>query len=102
MSLRTIALALVTSLGLGCGGGPAAPDEPSPARDQPRDDASRPASASGGKWSGWRYQGDRNDCFFVVGRRCFKTEAAACAAARCGAKKCEVTGGGPAQVACAK
>ena len=56
----------------------------------------------GPKWVGWRYTGDRNDCFFVVGRRCFKSAEAACTAARCGNHKCETVGGGPASVACAK
>jgi hypothetical protein len=48
----------------------------------------------GKKWSGWRYTGDRDNCFYVVGRRCFKARASACEAADCGAKKCEVDGGG--------
>lgn len=53
------------------------------------------------KWSGWRYQGDRKDCFFVVGRKCFKTEKAACSAAKCKApSKCESDDGGPATISC--
>jgi hypothetical protein len=35
----------------------------------------------------------------VLGRRCFKTRKAACAAARC-KTRCEVEGGGPATVSC--
>jgi hypothetical protein len=112
MSLRTIALALVTSVLIACGGGATATDEPTTAKDKQRRDADEGGDAGDGgdggdgdkpgKWGGWRYTGDRNECFFVVGRRCFKTEDAACTAARCGKKKCEVTGGGPASVACAK
>jgi hypothetical protein len=107
MSLRTsaLSLALVVSLALGCGGGgPPKSDEPTTAKEKQRREAeaSGEASANGGKWGGWRYTGDRNDCFFIVGRRCFKSEAAACSAARCGKKKCETTGGGPATVACTK
>ena len=105
MSLHRISLALVVSLALGCGsGGPPRSDEPTTAREKLR----RESSADGdtprnpGKWGGWRYTGDRNECFFVIGRRCFKTEAAACAAARCGKRTCETTGGGPAAVSCAK
>ncbi len=55
----------------------------------------------GRRWGGWRYQGDRSECFFVVGRKCFKSEAGACTAARCKAPKaCNATGGGPAIVSC--
>ena len=63
--------------------------------------ASGEVDKSNGKWGGWRYQGDRKDCFFVVGRRCYKTENAACQAARCKApKSCNSVGGGPATVSC--
>jgi hypothetical protein len=104
MSLCTIRLAVVVSLLLGCGGDPPRPDEPTTAKDKQRRDheAGGDTGASGGKWAGWRYTGDRKDCFFVVRGQCFKSEAAACAAARCGKKKCEAIGGGPARVACAK
>jgi hypothetical protein len=105
MSLYSIALALVATLAFGCGGGgPPRSDEPTTAKEKQRQEAEAKGETdtTGGKWGGWRYTGDRNECFFVVGRRCFKTEAAACAAARCGKKKCETTGGGPASVACAK
>jgi hypothetical protein len=50
-----------------------------------------------------RYQGDRKDCVFLVGKKCFKTESAACEAAHCKAPtKCEAEGGGPATMKCAK
>ena len=110
MSQRTISpslwlsLSLAAALVLGCGSDPPKSGDPTTAKEKQRRDAEAKGDGptSGGKWGGWRYTGDRNDCFFVVGRRCFKTEAAACAAARCGKRKCEVTGGGPAAVACAK
>lgn len=60
----------------------------------------------GKQWGGWRYRGSRDECFFVVGRTCFKDVEAACKAAKCknakgkGAKACKVTGGGPATVSC--
>jgi hypothetical protein len=55
------------------------------------------------KWGGWRYQGDRKDCVFVVGKKCFKSESAACQAAHCKAPtKCEAEGGGPATMKCVK
>jgi hypothetical protein len=52
------------------------------------------------KWGGWRYQGDRDDCFYVVGRRCFRSKKVACSAAKCGPSDCQVIGGGPATVQC--
>jgi hypothetical protein len=103
MSLYTIRLALVVCL-LGCSGGSPRSDEPTTAREKQRRDAEAKGDidGGGGKWAGWRYTGDRRDCFFVVGRRCFKTEAAACVAARCGKQKCAAAGGGPVAIGCAK
>jgi hypothetical protein len=54
----------------------------------------------GASWGGWRYQGARDDCFYVVGRKCFVEEATACKVAKCGKKKCKIDGGGPATVSC--
>jgi hypothetical protein len=107
MSLSTLSrsLAVVVSLVLGCGASrPTTSNDPTTAKEKQRREAAATGEADtgGGKWGGWRYTGDRNDCFFVVGRRCFKSEAAACAAARCGKQKCDVTGGGPAAVSCAR
>lgn len=103
MSFRTISLGLLAVLALGCGGDPPRSDDPQTAKEkQRREAAAAGETSSGGKWGGWRYTGDRDECFFVVGRKCFKTEAAACTAARCGSRKCETTGGGPATVACIK
>src|SRR5688500_16981683 len=99
MSLRVMALLLV----LGCGGTNTGADEPQTAKEKQL----REAQASGeidkpGKnWGKWRYGGDRNDCFYVVGGKCFKTENKACQAARCRLpKKCNTVGGGPATVSC--
>ena len=79
--------------------------EPRNAKEKQRIEAAKDKDnqPDGRKWGGWRYQGARDECFFVVGRQCFKTENEACGAAHCKApKKCETTGGGPATVACAK
>jgi len=57
-------------------------------------------SGQGKHWGGWRYQGTRDDCFFVVGRRCFTDEKKACAAARCKGGECRIDGAGPATVTC--
>jgi hypothetical protein len=104
MSLRMISLGLVAALALGCGGDPPRPGEPTTAKEKQRREAAAAGetTAPSGKWGGWRYTGDRDECFFVVGKRCFKTQASACAAARCGSKKCEASGGGPVTVSCAK
>jgi len=103
MSLRTISLVVVAALAVACGA-PSRSDEPTTAKDKQRRDAETAGAPelTGGQRNGWRYTGDRNDCFFVVGRRCFKTEAAACTAAKCGTAKCEASGGGPATIACVK
>ncbi len=63
--------------------------------------ASGEVDKPGKKWAGWRYQGTRSDCFYVLGRRCFKSEKEACAAAHC-KTKCTSTGGGPATITCSK
>lgn len=58
---------------------------------------------AGKKTSKWRYQGERDSCFFLVGRRCFKTEKAACKAAGCKAPStCETQGAGPATLTCSE
>lgn len=96
---------LIAVLGAACGSPPAPTNGPKNAKEKQALEAKADPDLKpppGKKWSGWRYQGDRSECFFVVGRRCFKTEKAACEAAECGAKKCEVEGGGPATVSCAK
>jgi hypothetical protein len=103
MPLYTISLAMAL-LVFGCSGSSPRSDEPTTAREKLRHEAAASGEADrpGHRWAGWRYTGDRNQCFFVVGRRCFKTEEAACAAARCAKQSCETTGGGPATVSCAK
>ena len=97
MSLRTVALVLLVA----CGGSTVSSDEPQTAKEKQLREAKAAGDTDAGKWGGWRYQGDRNECFYVVGRRCFKNQNAACQAARCKApKKCDVVGGGPATVGC--
>src|SRR5688572_17946907 len=107
MSLRSSAFVAFASLVLACGN-PAPqktdPKEPKNAKEKQALEAKADGDTEKGdaqKWGKWRYAGDRNDCFYVVGRRCFKTENAACQAARCKApKKCDTVGGGPATVSC--
>jgi hypothetical protein len=102
MSLRLVLIAWM----LGCGGPQSmesSSDEPRTAKDkQLREAKSRgEVEKSPRRWGGWRYQGDREDCYYVVARSCFKKQAAACQAAHCSApRKCVVDGAGPAIVSC--
>jgi hypothetical protein len=108
MSLSRIWWCSVLSVVIACGGStPKTTNEPQTAKEKQLLEAKKDGEMSGGdakKWGTWRYSGDRDECFFVVGRKCFKTEKAACKAAGCEAKKkkCDVVGGGPATVSCAK
>jgi hypothetical protein len=84
---------------------PTTTNEPQTAKEKQLREAKATGELKGGdakKWKTWRYQGDRDDCFYVVGRKCFKTEKAACNAAGCASKKkkCDAVGGGPATVSC--
>ena len=112
MALRLWGLALALAL-IACGapqasGGSGGDDEPQTAREKQYREAQAAGEVDppGKQWGGWRYQGDRRDCFYVVGRRCFKTDKAACASA-CKSKvatvdMCLIDGGGPAAVSCKK
>jgi|JI9StandDraft_1071089.scaffolds.fasta_scaffold37178_4 hypothetical protein len=99
-----------------CAGPPLPPEEPAPtARAKGRGDGPKARTGSeavreaedpdavkrGGKqWAGWRYSGDRDDCYFVHRRSCYETKIAACKAAKCGHKRCVSDGAGPATVKC--
>ena len=100
MSLR--AVVLVVLLGCASGSMTTDPNEPQTAKEKQL----REAKAKGeldrptAKTNAWTYSGDRKDCFYVVGRRCFKTKKAACAKACGSARTCKITGAGPAAVSC--
>ena len=100
MSLRSLWFVLACAA---CGSPQTDSNEPQTAKEKQLQEAqaSGEVDKAGAKWGGWRYQGDRKDCFYVLGRKCFKTENAACQAAHCKApKKCEAVGGGPATLSC--
>jgi hypothetical protein len=102
MSARVMILATLLAL-TACGGPEIDPKAPQTATERARLEAEENGELppKGKNWGGWRYQGDRKDCFFTVGRKCFKTETAACAAAKCGkATKCMSNGAGPATISC--
>ncbi len=103
MSLRLGGL-LALVLALGCGGAQSDANEPKTAKEKQLQEARKSGElddSGGNKWAGWRYQGERKDCRFVFGRKCFKTEKAACTA-NCKSNLCDVVGGGPATVTCKK
>ena len=106
MSLRSCrhVLAIAAVVLVACGGSSKGSDEPQTAKEKlaREERESGDDKPKGSKsWGGWRYKGDRNACFFESGGKCFKTENAACQAARCAKpKKCNTTGAGPAQVSC--
>jgi hypothetical protein len=108
MSLRVVPL--LVAFVMACGGDSmrTKKGEPQTAREkmlaeEKEHPTAKDEQMGGGKWSGWRYQGDRKDCFFVFGRKCYKSEKAACQAAHCkGATKCTTEGAGPATVKCEK
>ena len=100
MSLRSLWFVLACAA---CGATQSDKNEPQTAKQKQLQEARANGDVDkpGTKWGGWRYQGDRKDCFFVLGRKCFKTENAACQAAHCKApKSCEAVGGGPATLSC--
>jgi hypothetical protein len=77
------------------------PNEPQTAKEKQLREAKDKGEldAPMAKQNAWTYAGDRKDCFYVVGRRCFKTQKAACTKA-CGSQSCKVVGAGPAAVSC--
>jgi hypothetical protein len=100
---------LVVAALIACGGGGGSPktsDEPQTAREKQLLEARKSGEIDDPKaksWGTWSYTGDKQDCFYVIGRRCFKTKKAACNSLACGkkgGKKCNIVGGGPATVSC--
>jgi hypothetical protein len=103
MSLRLAPIAVVLALAAGCGGGASEADEPQTAREKQYAEAKKNGELDDtgpSKKGGWRFKGDRKDCRYLVGSKCFKSQANACKAAGCG--HCAFTGAGPATVSCRK
>lgn len=96
-------LAVVVSVLAACGSGkPVSKGGPQTAAEKQRLEFEASGEEEGGgagKWGAWKYKGDRDDCFYVIGRECFKTEKEACATCKDG-QECTVEGGGPAVVTC--
>src|SRR5688572_29430696 len=99
---RSLCLVVLCFAGA-CGADPKS-DEPTTAKEKQRLEAKVSAEDDDGgskNWRKWRYKGNRDACFFIVGSSCFKTENAACQTARCKKpKKCTSVGAAPATVSC--
>ncbi len=105
MSLSSVRCLLMVLLVVACGGAKTTADEPQTAREKQLAEAKASGELDDNKgknWGTWKSTGDTKDCFYVVGRKCFKTKATACASLGCGnkKKKCSAVGGGPATVSC--
>lgn len=49
----------------------------------------------------WRWKGERKECYFLTGNKCFLTKEQACKAASCGRRDCKVQDeGAPVRVMC--
>jgi hypothetical protein len=83
-----------------CGGGTGESSDSSSADARPRKD--RPVPEQGKQWSGWRWKGKRQDCFFKVGNECHSSLESACKAAGCDRSSCVHDDGAPARVSCEK
>ena len=98
-----IPLSVLTALLVACGPYKSGPPGPKTAAERAAAERAstdeQPATAEGKSWGGWRYQGARDDCFYVVERECFAKLADACATTDCKAG-CTTTGAGPATVVC--
>ncbi len=97
-------LAVLVVAALGCGGSRGAGGPTTAKQKLAQEQADQPpsdAKAGVKKWGKWRYHGDRGACFYELDGTCFKTEKAACTAAKCKASAtCVTAGAAPAQVSC--
>jgi hypothetical protein len=84
-----------------CGGGAGESTDTS-STDDARPRKEKPVAEQGKEWSGWRWKGKRQDCFFKVGNECHSSLEAACKAAGCGKSSCVHDDGAPARVSCEK
>jgi hypothetical protein len=80
-----------------CGGGAAETETAAPAAAEPEPE---PVSEAGKSWNGWRWKGQRQECFFRHRNRCFDKLEAACRAAGCEGAQCAHDDAAPAVVSC--
>jgi hypothetical protein len=100
-------LSVIAACGGSSAGGAANDDEAAAAETEEKSGGTdqRPAStgsaAEGGKGSGWRWKGKRQDCFYVHDNECFAEKKSACRAAGCGLSRCaEKPDTAPIKVSC--
>ena len=95
---RRIALMVFLALAASaCGGGSESADTTSSAEARRKE---KPVAEEGKKWSGWRWKGSRQDCFFKVENECHSSLDAACKAAGCKKSTCVHDESAPANVSC--
>lgn len=71
--------------------------------DVPEDERAMRPVKDDAPGAGWRWKGERGDCFYVFDNECFETRKAACRAAGCGERGCDDAGtSAPTKVACRK
>ncbi len=99
--LRGILVAAALAL-TACGGGAAETTDDSSASDGGKHGKEKPVPEQGKQWSGWRWKGKRQDCFFKVGNECHSSLESACKAAGCAKSSCVHDDAAPAQVSCEK
>lgn len=97
LTALTLALALAFAV-TACSASNSA--EPSTAKVPKAEDTGEDVSEKGKKWSGWRWKGDRDNCFYSVGNTCFATEEEACKSAECAEGACQTEAGAPVKVSC--
>ena len=89
-----IALLILAACGGGGSEGGSTPGETESAGKE------KPVTEQGKKWSGWRWKGRRDDCFFLYRNECYSSLADACQAAGCKKPDCEHDESAPAKVSC--
>lgn len=94
-------IALVALLALAaCGGGGSEGGDGSSAEGDRRARQDKPVAEQGKKWSGWRWKGKRQDCYFKVENECHSSLEGACKAAGCKKSDCVHDEAAPANVSC--
>ncbi|HEU5059380.1 MAG TPA: hypothetical protein VFU21_22760 [Kofleriaceae bacterium] len=97
---RSCRFTLLLLLCLGCAGGGGESGDTESGADKVDRKQDKPVSEQGKRWSGWRWKGRRQDCFFLVGNECHSSLDDACKAARCKKSECVHDDSAPAKVSC--